>query len=498
MRKESDVKRIFADERDGILKKGTRITSIFEKLTILSHKRTPATELQLKDKDLTENEDDKHISFSAEGSETPEPGSVTIREPEQTCDDAEPGAAGRLPGHLDPVNDSGGGRDFALSVEAEGRREFIEPAEAPEFLRSQMSEGLAHPSSERDESVRPADSGEPTPIEDKHEAQAENNNFERANEQMNGQEQNRKDEYHDTGQGDSHDDSFPREAEAEPVLTLSKQQLEMIESPLDLVNEIKRQSLKPTKFLKRLDQEDTLRKLQAECVKLQQSVWRNKERVIVIFEGMELSGKHDTIRKFTKYMNPRRSRIVSLERRSADESSEWYFQRYVKHLPKPGEIVFFNRSWYDRGVLEPVHGLCTEEEYGQFLHQAPEFEFMLIENGMKIIKIWLSISSEKQAKRFKMLDNDPLRDWKTGPFDEHYLERWSDAAKYRNMMFSWTHKDFSPWVIVAGDKRKRARKESIRYVLSTLDYQGKEDAKVSLMPDAQVVKKFHRSMITQS
>lgn len=278
---------------------------------------------------------------------------------------------------------------------------------------------------------------------------------------------------------------------------LSADDLDKIESPLAFVKELKKQKPRPEKFLKRLEYEQTVEKLQLELAKLQRSVMKNGERVIVIFEGMDLSGKFSSIRTFTKYMDPRSVKVVSLRERSDDEKDQWYFQRYMDHLPGKGEIVFFNRSWYERGFIEPIHGMCTDHEYGQFLSQTPDFEYMLCEHGVKIIKIWLAVSADELEVRHAELERNPALRGSEGPIDESSRERWAEASKYRNIMFSWTDKSFSPWTIISADKKNRMRVQSMKHVLSSVDYEGKNEAQVPVTPDATLVRRFHRSMIKE-
>ena len=286
------------------------------------------------------------------------------------------------------------------------------------------------------------------------------------------------------------------EASAES-LVFSIEDLEKIESPLAFVKELKKQKPRPERFLKRLKYEETLEQLQVELVKLQRSVVKNGERVMVIFEGMDLAGKFGAIRKFTKHMDPRSVKVVSLRERTNDEKDQWYFQRYMDHLPGKGEIVFFNRSWYERGFIEPIHGHCTDHEYGQFLSQTPDFEYMLCEHGVKIIKIWLAVSGDELEARYAELDENPLMATQMTAFDKDNPEHWSEASKYRNIMFSWTDKSFAPWTVISADKRKRMQVQSMKHVLSSVDYEGKKDAGVDLIPDATLVRRFHRSMIKE-
>ena len=189
---------------------------------------------------------------------------------------------------------------------------------------------------------------------------------------------------------------------------------------------------------------------------------------------------------------PRGIRVVALPKPSEAERGQWYFQRYAKQLPDPGEIVFFDRSWYNRAVVEPVNGFCNEEQYERFMRQAPEFESMLHDSGIELVKFWFAISKEEQQKRFDDRRGDPLKNWKISPVDQRAQELWDSYTYYSQEMFSRTHTAYSPWVIVQANSKKKARLESIRYVLTHLDYDGKKSAKVNLHPDPDIVARYHR------
>ena len=186
-------------------------------------------------------------------------------------------------------------------------------------------------------------------------------------------------------------------------------------------------------------------------------------------------------------------RVVALSKPTEIEFGQWYFQRYVNTLPNPGEIVFYDRSWYNRAVVEPVNGFCTEDQYRRFLLQVPEFEHMLYEDGVEIIKFWLSISKDEQRKRFDSRKLDPLKQWKLSPIDEKAQEFWEEYTHYKEEMFARTHTSYSPWIVIEANNKKRARLETIRYVLNHLDYEGKSTAKIELLPDPEIAKRFHRS-----
>ncbi len=238
--------------------------------------------------------------------------------------------------------------------------------------------------------------------------------------------------------------------------------------------------------------EKELIKLQAELVDLQQWVAKNKKRVCIIFEGRDAAGKGSTIRRFIEHLNPRSMRVVALTKPTEVEKGQWYFRRYIKEMPNPGEIVFFDRSWYNRAVVEPVMDFCNEEEYNKFMVQVPEFEHMLYEDGIELIKFWFSISKEEQIARFNSRLQNPLKRWKFSPVDQEGQKRWDEYTYYKEQMFSKTHTAFSPWIIIKTNIKKEARLESMRYVLSKFNYDNKGNSKTTLFPDPNVVQRYHR------
>ena len=248
-----------------------------------------------------------------------------------------------------------------------------------------------------------------------------------------------------------------------------------------------------SKVIKTLKYEDELRKLQIELVKLQRWVLKNNQRVVVIFEGRDAAGKGGNIRRFVEHLNPRTTRTVALNKPTEIERGQWYFMRYIKELPNPGEIVFFDRSWYNRAVVEPVMGFCDDIQYSDFMTQVPEVEHMLYEDGIKIIKFWYSISKDVQNKRFNGRLENPLKRWKFSPVDKKGQQLWDKYTIYKEKMFSSTHTTYCPWIIVKANDKKTARLESMRYVLSKFDYEGKEDANISLHPDPNIVMRYFRS-----
>ena len=238
--------------------------------------------------------------------------------------------------------------------------------------------------------------------------------------------------------------------------------------------------------------EKELIKLQAELVDLQQWVAKNKKRVCIIFEGRDAAGKGGAIRRFTEHLNPRSMRVVALTKPTDVEKGQWYFRRYIKQLPNPGEIVFFDRSWYNRAVVEPVMGFCTEKQYRKFMVQVPEFEHMLYEDGVILIKYWFSISKEEQERRFNSRLENPLKRWKFSEVDREGQKLWDKYTHYKEQMFSKTHTTFSPWIIIKTNEKKEARLESIRYVLSRFEYEGKGNSGTVILPDPNVVQRYHR------
>jgi polyphosphate kinase 2 len=276
-------------------------------------------------------------------------------------------------------------------------------------------------------------------------------------------------------------------------------ELETLKSSEDLLSYLKTHKNDNLLFQKVYDDylyEEELKKLQGELVNLQNWIIENKKKVAIIFEGRDASGKGGTVRRFAEHLNPRAMRIVALNKPTEIERHQWYFNRYIKELPNAGEIVFFDRSWYNRAVVEPVMGFCTPDDYDRFMVQVPEFEHMLYESGTIIIKFWFSVSKDDQSKRFSSRLNSELKKWKFSPVDEKGQELWDKFTYYKDQMFTRTHNSFSPWIIVKSDNKKLARLESIKYVLSLFDYDGKQDAKTSILVDPNVVHRYFR-MINQ-
>ena len=274
---------------------------------------------------------------------------------------------------------------------------------------------------------------------------------------------------------------------------LTKEEFDAINTKKGLIELLHTKKINVQKALVKMKYEQELEKLQIELVKLQRTVQLSGRRVAIIFEGRDAAGKGGTIRRFIEHLNPRTARVVALSKPSEVERGQWYFQRYMAQLPNQGEITFFDRSWYNRAVVEPVMGFCTKGQYKLFMQQVPEFEHMLYEDGIELIKFWFSISKDVQKERFDSRRNDPLKQWKISPVDEKAQENWDLYTKYKENMFSKTHTSYSPWIIVKANDKKKARLESMRYVLSMLPYDGKDKPVTSLSPDPEIVTRFHRS-----
>jgi polyphosphate kinase len=228
--------------------------------------------------------------------------------------------------------------------------------------------------------------------------------------------------------------------------------------------------------------EAELFRLQTELVKLQEWVRASGTRIVVIFEGRDGAGKGGTIKRVTEYLNPRFARIAALPAPTDRERGQWYYQRYIAQLPTKGEIVLFDRSWYNRAGVEKVMGFCTPKEYELFLQQTPIFERMLIDDGILLRKYWFSVSEEEQLRRFKSRRNDPVRQWKLSPMDLESLYKWEDYSRARDEMMAHTDKPFSPWFLVESDIKKHARLNMIAHLLSTIEYHNVKMPKVKL-PD---------------
>jgi polyphosphate kinase len=236
----------------------------------------------------------------------------------------------------------------------------------------------------------------------------------------------------------------------------------------------------------RNEYEPMKRRLQIELLKLQKDSKRAGARHMILFEGRDAAGKGGTIQRFMEHLNPRNARVVALEKPTEREQSQWYFQRYITHLPAGGEIVLFDRSWYNRAGVEKVMEFCTPAQYREFMEQAPLFEQMLVENGINLTKLWFSISPAEQRTRFAIRLVDPVRQWKFSPMDMESVHKWDDYTAAKEAMFEATDTDHAPWIVVKSNDKKRARINAMRFVLAKCDYADKDEEVVG-EPDPQIV-----------
>ena len=226
--------------------------------------------------------------------------------------------------------------------------------------------------------------------------------------------------------------------------------------------------------------------LQVELLKVQEWVKQTGQRVVVLFEGRDAAGKGGTIKRFMEHLNPRGARVVALEKPSEREATQWYFQRYVIHLPAGGEIVLFDRSWYNRAGVERVMGFCSPNDYLEFMRQTPELERMLVRSGIRLYKYWFSVTRDEQKRRFLARENDPLKRWKLSPIDRASIDKWDDYTEAKEAMFFYTDTADAPWTVVKSDDKKRARLNAMQHFLATLPYPGK-DTHLVRGPDPLIV-----------
>ena len=233
--------------------------------------------------------------------------------------------------------------------------------------------------------------------------------------------------------------------------------------------------------------EEELNKLQIELLKWQKHVIANEQRVLLLFEGRDAAGKGGTIKRVLEHLNPRGARVVALLKPSDRERTQWYFQRYIQHLPSGGEIVLFDRSWYNRAMVEPTMGFCTDEENKRFLKDTPMLESMLVKNGIALFKFFFSVSKEEQLRRFDSRETDPLKQYKISPVDREAQERWDDYTVRKFQMLNETNRTVSPWTIIRSDNKKKARLNCIKHILSNVEYENKISAeKLQIDPDVLV------------
>lgn len=251
----------------------------------------------------------------------------------------------------------------------------------------------------------------------------------------------------------------------------SQKDLKLLNSNLAIKLMLSQDEIDPKRALRYVKYEREVEKMQVDLIKLQHWVINNNKRVCVIFEGRDAAGKGGAIRRITHHLNPRNYRVEALPKPTEEERGQWYFQRYINKLPNPGEMVFFDRSWYNRAVVEPVNGFCDQEEYERFMDEVVSFENMITRDGIILIKFYISISKSEQAKRFEDIKNNPLKRWKMSPVDERAQELWDDYTKYKEAMFERTHNDRNPWIIVEANRKTKARLEVMRYLLDRVPFE---------------------------
>ncbi len=252
--------------------------------------------------------------------------------------------------------------------------------------------------------------------------------------------------------------------------TLSSEDVDMLNTRFGMHALLRNKRLNLNKSLAEAKYIINLRRRQEELIKMQQWVIEGDKKVVVVCEGRDAAGKGGAIRRMTEHINPRNFNIVALHIPTEDEQKQWFFQRYINELPKPGEIVFFDRSWYNRAVVEPVNGFCTEKEYEVFMSQVNDFEKMLIQSDTYLIKFYFSITKKEQAKRFADMRKNPLKRWKMTAVDEQAQALWDDYSTYKKKMFEATHTDHAPWIIIDANQKASARLEAIEHLLKAIPF----------------------------
>ena len=245
-----------------------------------------------------------------------------------------------------------------------------------------------------------------------------------------------------------------------------------------------------SELMRRKEYEAEKRTLQIELMKLQNSMRETGDRAIILFEGRDAAGKGGTIRRFMEHWNPRTARVVALDKPSEVEAGQWYFQRYIRHFPTSGEIVLFDRSWYNRAGVERVMGFSTDPEYRRFMRHVPLLERMIVDSGIKLIKLYFSVSQKEQLRRFQSRSSDPLKHWKVSPVDIRSIDKWREYTEAKEAMFLLTNFEVAPWTIIKSDDKKRARINAMRHLVNVMDYKGK-DHDVARAPDPSIVAYSH-------
>ena len=250
----------------------------------------------------------------------------------------------------------------------------------------------------------------------------------------------------------------------------TEEEMNLLNSKVGLHTLLKNKKTNLDKVLEEVKYLVELKKQQEELIKLQNWIIKNDKKAVILFEGRDAAGKGGAIRRITEYINPRHFRIVALNIPTADERKQWFFQRYINHLPKPGEIVLFDRSWYNRAVVEPVNNFCTDKEYKIFMSQVNDFEKMLVQSDTYLIKFYFSITKKEQAKRFREIKENPLKRRKMTPVDERAQALWNDYTRYKEKMFEVTNTEHAPWLIIDANKKMNARLKAITHVLDVIPY----------------------------
>lgn len=255
--------------------------------------------------------------------------------------------------------------------------------------------------------------------------------------------------------------------------SFTEKELKLLNSSKSLKYFLTNDKTNTQRVLRYLKYENRLKKLQEELIKLQKWVKKNDEKIVIVFEGRDAAGKGGAIRRVTEHLNPREFKVVALPKPTEEEKGQWYFQRYVNLLPKKGSIVFYDRSWYNRAIVEPVNEFCTHEEYKIFMNQVNDFERMIIESGVRFIKFYFSISKAEQEKRFKDIIASPVKKWKYSEVDKKALELWDDYTHYKKEMFKKTDTELAPWKVIKANRKTKARIEAIEHILDTIPYDDK-------------------------
>lgn len=280
-------------------------------------------------------------------------------------------------------------------------------------------------------------------------------------------------------------------------IDLTKEDLLNIKNKSELLHLLDEKKIDIKEAVANIRYLEDLEKLQIELNKFQRWVVQNKKKIVVVFEGRDASGKGGAIRRILEHISPRSARLVALTKPTEIETQQWYFQRYVLKMPHAGEIVLFDRSWYNRAIVEPVMGFCTKKQYEMHMMQTPEFEFMLHESGIDIIKLWFSITRDEQRKRFSLRSTDPRKQWKLSPVDKAVQHKWKIYGEYKEKTFMKTHTPFCPWHIIKTNNKKIARLECIRHILSLYDYDDKSTDSEFMNPDIDVVMRYNRSLLVK-